>query len=97
MKTQKNELATLSEQQGSPNLCDPRDFEVIEADESADPKMAAPFHGQCGSTGAEYESLLREGDRAANASNFSAQGEVHPDVNRAGKPRTPGIDGAEGA
>jgi hypothetical protein len=49
--------------QKSADLADPHDFEVIEADESATPTMSAPFHGQCGSTKAEYDKLLREGDR----------------------------------
>jgi hypothetical protein len=81
MKSQKNELATLSEQQTSPNLCDPRDFEVIEAGDT--PKMTEAFHGQCGSSKAEYEKLLREGEVCANASNFSSEGERHPNVNDA--------------
>ena len=97
MKNKKNELATLSPTQANCYAADPRDFIVMEADESAAPKIATPFHGQCGGTNAEYEKLLRESDRAANASSFSDEGEVHPDVNRAGKPRTPGINGPEGA
>ena len=89
---QKNQLATLSPQQTSPNLCDPRDFEVIEAGESAAPKMSTPFHAQCGSTDAEYQRLLREGGRSANASDFAEQGEEHPDVNDAGNNFAKGRD-----
>jgi hypothetical protein len=81
-KSQKDELATLSVQQTSPNLCDPRDFVVLEAGESAD--LATPFHGQCGSTNAEYERLLRQGELCANASDFADHGEQHPNVNSAG-------------
>ena len=82
MKNQKNELATLSPNQSNPYAADPRDFVFIEAGESAAPKMATPYHGQCGSTDAEYERLLRDGERCANASDFAEQGEQHPDVNR---------------
>jgi hypothetical protein len=80
MKNQK--LATLSANQSNPYAADPRDFVVLEAGESAD--LATPFHGQCGSTNAEYERLLRQGELCANASDFAEQGERHPDVNRAG-------------
>lgn len=62
---------------------DPRDFVVMGAGENATPKMATPFHGQCGSTNAEYERLLREGELCANASDFADQGEQHPNVNDA--------------
>lgn len=86
---QKDELATLSPNQENCYAADPRDFEVIEAGESA--AMSTPFHGQCGNTNGEYEALLREGDRRANASSFSDEGEVHPDVNTADKPKTRGI------
>ena len=87
MKNQKNELATLSANQSNPYAADPRSFEIIEAADSSAPKMPTPFHGQCGSTNAEYERLLREGvhpQRGANASDFSDASEVHPDVNTAG-------------
>jgi hypothetical protein len=84
MKNQKNELATLSPNQSNPYAADPRQFVVIEAGESAAPKMATPFHGQCGGTDAEYERLLREGELSANASDFAEQCEQHPDVDRAG-------------
>ena len=86
MKNQKNELATLSPNQSNCYATDPRDFVVIEAGESGGP---LPFHGQCGSTDAEYEKLLREGEAAANASPFTKQGEGHPDVNHAAPPHTP--------
>jgi hypothetical protein len=82
MKNQKNELATLSPNQSNPYAADPRDFVFIEAGESAAPKMATPYHGQCGSTDAEYEQLLRVGELCANASDFAKQGEQHPSVNR---------------
>jgi hypothetical protein len=85
MKNQKNELATLSPNQSNCYAADPRDCVVIEAGDSAAPKMATPFHGQCGSTDAEYERLLREGELCANASDFAEQGEQHPNVNRAGQ------------
>lgn len=88
---QKNELATLSPQQSDCYTADPRDFEVMEADESAAPKMATPYHGQCGSTNAEYEQLLREGAIRANASDFSETPEIHPNVNAAGNT----LDGRE--
>jgi hypothetical protein len=90
---QKNELATLSPNQSNPYAADPRQFVVMEADESAAPKMATPYHGQCGSSTAEYNKLLRQGGVAANASDFMAEGEVHPDVNTAGNDLT--ADGGE--
>lgn len=86
---QKNELATLSPNQSNCYAADPRDFAVLEAGTAS--AMSAPFHGQCGDTNAEYERLLREGERAANASNFREVGEAHPDVNKAGTPRTDGM------
>lgn len=55
------------------------------------PKMRTPFHNQCGSSEAEYKKLLREGEDAANASDFDDNAEEHPNVNNAGKPRTEGI------
>jgi len=79
----------MSKNQLSPGLADPRDFEVIEAGESA--TMSTPFHNQCGSTNAEYEALLAEGDRCANASSFSDAREVHPNVNNADRPHTDDI------
>lgn len=74
MKNQKNELATLSPEQRNPYLCDPRDWEVVE--------NGVPFHKQCGSNEREYKQLLAESEKG------NIEGEVHPDVNRAGKPRT---------
>jgi len=53
--------------------------------------MRTPFHNQCGSSEAEYKKLLREGEDAANASDFDDNAEEHPNVNNAGKPRTEGI------
>ncbi len=89
MKNSKNTLMgdVMSKNQMSPGLADPRDFPVLEAGDSS--KMPTPFHGQCGGTNAEYEKLLRQGEAAANASNFSGQGEVHPDVNNSAPPHTP--------
>ena len=83
MKNEKNTLMAdcMSKNQMSPGLADPRDFEVIEAEPE--------FGGQCGSSTAEYEKLFRQGEAAANASNFSEQGEVHPNVNDAAPPHTP--------
>jgi hypothetical protein len=85
MKTEKNVLMldSMSKNQMSPGLCDPREFEVIEAD--------TPFHGQCGNNDAEYQRLLRQGAEAANASDFSEQGEEHPNVNDSGPAHTAGI------
>ena len=85
MKSDKNVLMgdVMSKNQMNPGLADPRDFEVIEAD--------TPFHKQRGNNPAEYKKLLRQGEEAANASNFSEQGEVHPDVDRSGPPHTDGM------
>jgi len=83
MKIDKDTLVPMSKNQMSPGLADPRDFEVMEAD--------TPFHKQCGSTDAEYQKLLRQGAEAANASDFSEQGEEHPNVNYAAAPKTAGI------
>ncbi len=94
MKTQKDTLCQMGKNQMSPNLCDPRDFEVMEAGDRASPKMSAPFHNQCGRNSSEYKALLRDGERAANASNFN-EAEIHPDVNNAGKPHTPGMSGGD--
>ena len=81
MKNEQNALMgdSMSKNQNSPGNCDPRDWTVMEADESSAP---APFHGQCGTTKAEYNKLLQEGEARANASNFT-ECEVHPDVNNA--------------
>jgi hypothetical protein len=81
MNKEKDTLVPMSKNQMSPGLCDPRDFEVIEE--------GVPFHGNCGRTAAEYKNLLREGEEAANASDFDENAEQHPDVNHAGKPHTP--------
>src|SRR6266851_10050736 len=89
MKNEKNTLMgdAMSKNQMSPGLADPRDFVLIEAGDA--PKMPTPFHGQSGTSTAEYEKLLRQGEEAANASAFSEQGEVHPDVNNSAPPHTP--------
>ena len=87
MNKEKDTLVPMSKNQLSPGLCDPRDFDVIEA--GAALNIRTPFHNQCGSTEAEYRKLLREGDVAANASDRVDEPELHPNVNRAGKPHTP--------
>ena len=89
MNNQKDQLVKQSPAQRDTNLCDPRDFEVVEAGET--PKMRTPFHNQCGSSEAEYLHLLREGAKRANASDFDENAAQHPNVNNAGAPRTKGI------
>jgi len=78
---EKNELCELSAEQQNPYLCDSRGWEVM--------KDGVPFHGQCGDNPRQYRKLLRDGERVANASNFTEDAELHPNVNRAGKPHTP--------
>jgi hypothetical protein len=75
------------------NLASPFDFEVTRNDESS---CGVPFHGQCGRAKREYDRLLAGGEELANASDFSEEREERPDVNQAGKPKTKGIEGAEG-
>lgn len=70
------------------NLCDPRDWVVGHNDESS---YGVPFHGQCGANEREYNRLIADGEECANASDFSDERQVRPDVNKAGKPRTKGI------
>ena len=48
-----------------------------------------PFNGQCGENAAQYRGLLKQGEAAANASNFSKAMEVHPNVDRAKKSHAP--------
>jgi hypothetical protein len=81
MKDEKNSVVDQTEEQANCYLADPRDF-VIEEE-------GVPFHGQCGDNQREYQKLLKGGEVAANASNFTENGEEHPNVNRAKKPRTP--------
>jgi hypothetical protein len=61
----------LTPEQTNPYLARPDQFEVIEA---------LPFHGQCGENQREYQKLLKQGEAAANASNFADDAEVHPNV-----------------
>jgi hypothetical protein len=95
MKNKNHEKIEPTPQQMNPYLADPRDFQITHGDQYEG--NYGEFSGQCGRTKAEYEKLIREGERMANASDFAADGELHPDVNKAGKPKTPGIGGKEGA
>lgn len=81
MLKEKNTLVEPTPEQNNPYLADPRDFVVVED--------GVPFHGDCGDDKAQYRRLLQQEKAAANASNFTEEGEEHPDVNRATKPRTP--------
>jgi len=81
MKNEKNTLVSMSENQMSPGLCDPRDFVVVEE--------GVPFHGQCGDNQGQYRKLVRQGELSANASGFTEDAEEHPNVNRAARPHTP--------
>jgi len=87
MKSQKNELCTLSENQTNPYLATGSDFQITH-DEFDD---YGEFGGQCGASKAEYEKLIAHGKRAANASNFAEVAEVHPNVDDAYAPKTPGF------
>ena len=79
MLKEKDTLVKLTPEQSNPYLARPEEFEVIEA---------LPFHGQCGENQREYQKLLKQGEVAANASNFD-DAEVHPNVNTAKKQHTP--------
>jgi len=79
MLKERNTVAELTPEQSNPYLARPDQFEVIEA---------LPFHGQCGENQREYQKLLKRGEAAANASNFT-DAEVHPNVDTAKKPHTP--------
>jgi hypothetical protein len=81
MKDQKNTVVNQTKAQANCYLADPRDFVVVEE--------GIPFHGQCGDSEAQYRGLLKQGEVAANASNFTKAMEVHPNVDRAKKPHTP--------
>jgi hypothetical protein len=87
MTNKDHEKIEPSDAQNSPNLCDPRDWTITHGDEYEG--SYREFGGQCGKTKVEYQKLLREGELCANASDFDENAEQHPDVNRAGKPRTP--------
>jgi hypothetical protein len=80
-ENEKDTVVSQTKAQANCNLTDPRDFEVIEA--------GAPFHGQRGDSEAQRRRLLKQGEGAANASNFSKKMEEHPSVDRAKKPHTP--------
>ena len=88
MTNKDHEKIEPSDAQNSPNLCDPRDWTIIRGDEY---DGYGQFSGQCGRSKSEYERLIRQGERMANASEFCEEAETHPDVNRAGQPNTPGI------
>lgn len=91
MKDQKNELATLSPQQSNPYTARPEDFSVSGPDEFL--SRYTEGGGQCGESKSEYEKLLAQGNAKRNT---GTQGRP-TEVSNAGKPKTPGIDGAEGA
>jgi hypothetical protein len=76
---EKDTVVSQTKAQANCYLADPRDFIVVEE--------GVPFHGQCGDSEAQYRGLVKHGEAAANASNFS-KAEVHPNVNRAKKPHT---------
>ena len=57
MKDEKNKTIELSESQQNPGLAKPEDFRVIESHD-ANYLGSLPFHGQCGDTEREYNSLL---------------------------------------
>lgn len=83
MKSEKDSLVPMSENQLNPYLCDPREFEVI--------SDGQPFNGQCGANEREYNSLIKESEKVNAKSPFTAEAEVHPDVNRAGRPHGDGM------
>jgi hypothetical protein len=56
MKSEKNELVSLTDQQERPYLSKPEDFKVRKYD---DP-ISQPFNGSCGESEAEYRQLLKE-------------------------------------
>ncbi len=78
---EKNKLCEMTAEQQNPYLCNSHDWEVM--------KDGVPFNGQCGDNQQQYRKLLRQGETAANASDFNEDAELHPDVNHAGKPHTP--------
>jgi hypothetical protein len=81
MKDEKNTAVNQTKRQANCYLADPRDFVVVEG--------GVPFNGQCGENAAQYRGLLKQGEAAANASNFSKAMEVHPNVDRAKKSHAP--------
>lgn len=88
MKSQKNELATLSRQQQNPYTAMPEDFEVGRADEFAESYV--PGHGQCGKDEKEYNQLLKEADApTVNKSPFGEKRSRATEASDAGKSHTP--------
>ena len=57
MKDEKNKRIELTDNQQNPRLAKPEDFTVIESHD-ANYHGSLPFHGQCGDTEREYDSLL---------------------------------------
>jgi hypothetical protein len=78
---EKDTVVSQTKAQANCYLADPRDFVVVEE--------GVPFHGQRGVTEGQYRGLVKQGEAAANASNFTKALEVHPNVDRAKKPHTP--------
>jgi hypothetical protein len=62
MKNQKNELFRQTAEQRYPGSLLPEDMEVLSPQEAA--AMTQPFHGQCGTTPAEYEELKKPSKNA---------------------------------
>ena len=87
MKTEKNQVIEQTPEQASPGLADPRQFKIVRDEYEG----YGEFGGQCGSSKKEYDALIAEGERRANASDFDENAEQHPNVNNAGKPHTEGI------
>lgn len=94
MTNKDHEKIEPSAAQNSPNLCDARDWTITRGDEY---DGYGQFSGHCGRSKSEYKRLIAQGENMANASDYADAPEVHPDVNRAGRAHTVGIDGAEGA
>jgi hypothetical protein len=69
MNNEKNELIRPTPEQAYPGLPLPEDMEVLSPQEAD--ALPLPFHGQCGDTAAEYESLKKP-SREAGARGKSA-------------------------
>ena len=91
MKSQKNELATLSPSQRNCYTASPEDFPITHADSSEH----VPFHGQCGKDEQEYAKLLKQTD-ARGKSKFGAPRLPATEASSAKPPRTSGMNQAEG-
>ena len=86
---EQNKKISLSENQRNPYLAKPEDFEVLEAEDSAKP-MKVPFHGQCGSSKAEYARLQKE------TQGMTGEGApLNVEVDHAGMPHSPGFGGKQ--